>query len=157
MKRDLGVGRDKEEMDFSVYTERWRRMGMPDSPPLKEQVTTIAILVVEDDIDIGVFVVHALEEDAHYRVLLARNGFEALEFVKTVRPQIFLLDHQLPGMNGLELYDQLQSREELKMTPVLFMSANPPVKELERRHLRYIRKPFELDDLLKMIKKLLAE
>ena len=130
---------------------------MSDSQALDELPPARTVLIVEDDADIGEFLVHAVEDEIHSHVLLARDGDEALKFISTVIPAFLLLDYQLPGMSGLELYDQLQSREELKIVPVLFMSANPPVKELELRNLQYIGKPFELDDLLKMLKELLAE
>ena len=130
---------------------------MSDSQALDELPPARTVLIVEDDADIGEFLVHAVEDEIHSHVLLARDGDEALKFISTVIPAFLLLDYQLPGMSGLELYDQLQSREELKIVPVLFMSANPPVKELELRNLQYIGKPFELDDLLKMLKELLVE
>lgn len=130
---------------------------MSDPRPVEELPTARTILIVEDDVDIGEFLVHAIEDEIHSHVLLARDGNEALKFIGSVTPAFILLDYQLPETNGLELYDHFQSREELKTVPVLFTSANPPVKELERRNLQYIAKPFELDDLLKMLKSLLAE
>ncbi|HZO72935.1 MAG TPA: response regulator [Ktedonobacteraceae bacterium] len=130
---------------------------MSDPRPVEELPAARTILIVEDDVDIGEFLVHAIEDEIHSHVLLARDGDEALKFIGSVTPAFLLLDYQLPEMNGLELYDHLQGREELKTVPVLFISANPPVKELERRNLQYIAKPFELDDLLKMLKSLLAE
>ena len=130
---------------------------MSDSQSLDELPPARIILIVEDDADIGEFLVHAIEDEIHSHVLLARDGDEALNFMSSVTPEFLLLDYQLPGMSGLQLYDQLQNREELRTMPVLFTSANPPVKELELRNLRYIAKPFELDDLLKALKELLAE
>lgn len=130
---------------------------MSDLRPSEELPTARTILIVEDDVDIGEFLVRAIEDEIHSHALLARDGDEALKFIASVTPAFILLDYQLPETNGLELYDQFQSREELKTVPVLFTSANPPVKELERRNLQYIAKPFDLDDLLKMLKSLLAE
>lgn len=130
---------------------------MSDSRPVEELPPARTILIVEDDADIGEFLVRAIEDEIHSHVLLARDGDEALNFISTVTPAFLLLDYQLPGMSGLQLYDQFQSREELKTVPVLFISANPPVKELEQRNLRYIAKPFELDEFLQTLKELLAE
>lgn len=115
-----------------------------------------AILVVEDDINIGMFLVMAIEEEAQCRVLLATDGLEALKFMKSVQPQLFILDQQLPSMSGLELYDHLLSIESIKDTPVLFMSANPPVQEFRKRNLQFLKKPFDLDDLLQTVELLLA-
>jgi len=130
---------------------------MLESRPLEELPRTRTVLIVEDDRDIGEFLVCVVEDEMHAHALLARDGHEALECIGDRTPEFLLLDYQLPGMNGLELYDQLQNKEELKAVPTLFISANPPRKELERRNLQYIAKPFELDDLLKTLKDLLAE
>jgi len=130
---------------------------MLDAQSLEKLPTVKTILIVEDDVDIGEFLVHAIEDETHSHALLAKDGDEALRFIGNITPAFLLLDYQLPGMNGIELYDQLQHREELKTVPALFISANPPVKELERRNLQYIAKPFELDDLLRLLKDLLVE
>lgn len=116
-----------------------------------------AILVVEDDEDIGDFLVTALKAEIGCECLLARDGVQALEQVKTLVPDLFLLDYQLPTMNGLELYDHLHGQEELRHVPALFMSANLPVNELEKRRVYTIKKPFELEELIQQVKTLLTE
>jgi CheY-like chemotaxis protein len=60
-------------------------------------------------------------------------------------------------MNGIELYDRLHTAGGLEDVPTLFMSAVPPLKELEKRRISYLEKPFELDEFLRKIKELLAE
>ena len=60
-------------------------------------------------------------------------------------------------MSGLELYDRLHATEGLEQIPALFMSANAPTGELEKRCVYYVRKPFELDEFLQAIRELLAE
>ena len=107
-------------------------MSINTSVAVEKSSTEKAIMVVEDDINIGMFLVQAIEEEKQYQVLLATNGQEALTFMQKVKPNLFLLDQQLPSMSGLELYDLLQSIEGLKQTPVLFMSANPPIQELQK-------------------------
>jgi CheY-like chemotaxis protein len=58
-------------------------------------------------------------------------------------------------MNGIELYDTLHTTEGLEAVPALFMSANVPMGELKKRQVHFIRKPFELDDILQTVEKLL--
>ncbi|HEU5374475.1 MAG TPA: response regulator [Ktedonobacteraceae bacterium] len=115
------------------------------------------ILVVEDNTGVGEFLVEALKMEAHYQALLATDGAQALEMVKTLTPDLFVLDYQLPVMTGLELADRLQTIEALKPIPVLLMSANLPKRELDKRHIAFINKPFELEKLLQAIEKLVAE
>lgn len=114
------------------------------------------ILLVEDDVSIGELLIDVLQDEGLYKVVLATDGFQALKVAPTIHPLLFVLDYQLPGMNGFELYDQLHRMEGLIDVPALFVSANVPVKELEKRRLQYIRKPFELDQLLDAIEKHMA-
>ncbi|GCE25790.1 hypothetical protein KDA_12740 [Dictyobacter alpinus] len=122
-----------------------------------ESVAKKTILIVEDDIDIGEFIVHAFQQETPYQAVLAEDAFKALNFIKSRKPHMFLLDYQLPGMDGLELYNLLHTTEGLEDTPVLFMSANFSEKELDRLRLPYIEKPFELDDLLKDVDNILSK
>jgi CheY-like chemotaxis protein len=125
-----------------------------------------AILVVEDDAALGEFFIDALKEEISFQALLekqtsfqarlATDGFQALETVKTLIPHLFILDYHLPKMNGFELYDHLQATAELKNIPTLLMSANLPIREHEKRRVYFIKKPFELEELLQTIKKILA-
>jgi CheY-like chemotaxis protein len=59
-------------------------------------------------------------------------------------------------MNGLELYDTLHAMKGFAEIPALFMSANAPVSELEKRRVGFISKPFELEDMLNSIELLLS-
>lgn len=54
-------------------------------------------------------------------------------------------------MNGLKLYDHLHSTKEFQTVPVVLTSANAPVRELRKRDLYYLKKPFELEELLQVI------
>lgn len=114
------------------------------------------ILIVEDDELMGQFIIQTLQSEASYRTLLATDAFRALNIVRNVKPSLFLLDYLLPQMDGVELYDRLHAAGGLKDVPTLFMSAVPPIKELKKRHISYLEKPFELDEFLGKIKELLA-
>lgn len=113
------------------------------------------ILIVEDDEDIGAFLVQAITNETSYKALLARHGFEALKVAREIKPDLLILDYQLPGMNGLELYDRLQAIEDREAVPAIMMSALLPTRELDVREIFGIRKPFELQDLFDAIEKLL--
>jgi len=114
------------------------------------------ILVVEDDEGVGEFLVTALTMEANYRALLATDGVQALEMVKTLIPDLFVLDYQLPGIDGLELADRLQTIDALKHVPVLLMSANLSKREVDKHHAAFLEKPFELDELLRAVEKLVS-
>ena len=106
----------------------------------------------------------ALKEEISSQALLATDGFQALEVLKTFVPHLFILDYHLPKMNGLELYDHLQATAELKTIPMLLISANAPMRVsvhsplrgLEQHRVYFIKKPLELEEMLQTMKKILA-
>jgi len=120
-------------------------------PPIK------TVFIVEDDADIGAFLIEALKLETPYQAVLATDGFQALKMVRSLKPNLFVLDYLLSSMDGLELYDHLQAEEEFKTIPVLFISANLPTGELEKRRVYFLRKPFELEDLLQTIQEIFGQ
>ena len=114
------------------------------------------ILVVEDDDSIGTLLVEVLSQETPYKALLVTDAFQALKTVSHIKPCLFITDYRLPHMDGIELYDRLQSTDELADTPAIIMSAYLPVEEVKKRRLVSLNKPFELDELLDTVEKLLA-
>lgn len=123
--------------------------------PSESEGVSATILVVEDDEDIGAFLVQAIKQETSYKSLLATNGFQALKIVSEIKPVLFLIDYQLPGMTGLELSDRLHSDPGLAAVPIIMMSARLPAQELSPRKITGIRKPFDLQNLLDTIESLL--
>ncbi len=134
---------------------------MPDdqpdaTAPNEKHIQTI--LLVEDDVDIGDFIAQALNDETPYTILHVVDGMRALEAVASVKPDLFILDYQLPGMNGIELHDRLHEVKALEKIPTLIISANVPArKEMQQRQIAFLKKPFDLNDLFKFIEKLLAQ
>ncbi len=114
------------------------------------------ILVVEDDKNIGEFLVEAFVQETSYQALLAVDGSQALKLVHDVKPNMLIVDNRLPDMKGIELYDRIHAREDLENIPALLMSANIPLQEVQKRKMYYLNKPFELDDLFDLVEKLIA-
>jgi CheY-like chemotaxis protein len=129
----------------------------PATYPAGNGVAVTPDMLENDDPGVGEFLVDALKMEELYRPLLAADGAQALELGKTLVPDLFVLDYQLPGISGLELAERLHTTEEFKHIPILLMSANVPKRELEKRQITSIDKPFELDELLAVIAKLVAE
>lgn len=129
---------------------------MSQDPSSKPDENVKMILVVEDDAGIGSFLVQAITQETPYLALLVSDGLQALNAVANVKPSLFILDYQLPRMNGIELYDRLHTTKEMEHVPAIIISARLPRKEIEERKIVGMNKPLELDDLLKTIEKLLA-
>lgn len=113
------------------------------------------ILIIEDDKDIGSFLVEAIHQETPYHTLFAADGNQALNILHDWKPSLLLLDYGLPHMNGLELYDHVHAIQELEDIPVLILSANCPWSEVKKRNIICLAKPVEIDELLKTIEHLL--
>ena len=124
---------------------------------LEERPNARTVLVVEDDMNVGSLLVSIIEEELLYQVTLASNAYEALAIVENTKPHLFILDYQLPGMNGLQLYDHLHMLPGFDQIPGLVISANAPVNEIKKRHLWYLKKPFELNELLDVTERLVNQ
>ena len=114
------------------------------------------ILVVEDDASIGTLLVEALAQETPYSAMLVTDGIQALNVAHNVKPCLFITDYWLPHINGLELYDRLQATKDLADTPTIIMSAYLPEQEIRKRNLIGLNKPFDLDEFLEVVEKLLA-
>jgi CheY-like chemotaxis protein len=121
-----------------------------------------SILLVEDDIEnIEMFnLLFASETSYEVRYLASPvDVLQRLDEVKRLKPALFLLDYDLPGMTALELYDCLHQVEGLEHIPALIITACLPevVKEhLRHRNMRVCYKPFDVDELLATIEQIIT-
>src|SRR5437588_8591275 len=123
--------------------------------PSDDEATVKTVLVVEDDTGIGSFLVQAISQETPHHAMLVADGFQAIKAVTNIKPSLFILDYQLPRMNGIELYDQLHATKGLEHIPAMVISARLPRQEIEKRKIIAMSKPLELDDFLNTIEKLL--
>lgn len=114
------------------------------------------ILVVEDDDMIGSLLVEALSLETPYHAMHVTDGLQALRVVHDIKPSLFITDYRLPQMNGIELSDRLRATKGLEQIPTIIMSAYLPEQEVKKRQLVAMPKPFELDDLLDTVERLLT-
>ena len=125
-------------------------------PPAAQGPRSATIMIVEDDADIGIFLRQLIEEETPYHTAVISNGYQALEKAPQIHPCLMLLDYRLPGINGIELYDLLQDKEETSGVPTIMMSATLPVAELQRRGIHQLRKPMDIGSVIRMITHALA-
>ena len=115
------------------------------------------VVVVEDNEPIARLIREVLNEVPGYGAVALADSTFAPDLIAAVRADLVILDIDLPGLSGLELYDRLRERPETADIPVLFMSAASHREELSRRGIYdYLHKPFDLDDLLARVERLLA-
>lgn len=122
---------------------------------LQEHTTVRTILLVEDDIPISDVLVQAITQETPYITVVAQSGEEALKLVESLKPNLLILDYRLPGITGLELYDQIHAHNYLNTVPAMMISAQLPVNELKKRKVVGLNKPLDLDEFLQTIERLL--
>jgi len=120
---------------------------------------TETILVIEDE-DLVIDVVHQILEGLGYRILLAKTGNEAVNIAKTFDGDIdlALLDIVLPDMDGNKLYPLImKTRPNLKVIVCSGYAIDGPAQEiLEAGAQDFIQKPFSLETLSKKLRKALT-
>src|SRR5205085_11571017 len=89
------------------------------------------ILIVEDDAATGELLRLFLSEETPHQTILVSDGFEALNIIKNIAPNLFLLDYRLPRMNGKQLYDQLHATKGLEHIPTIMTSTHTLEHEVE--------------------------
>lgn len=110
---------------------------------------TKKILIVEDDESVLAILSEALKA-AHYEVDTATSAFEAVEKLKSFRPNLVLTDNDMPEFTGIEMLRDL--RQQQNYVTVIFVSARTDnqfvVEALKSGADDYVRKPFRLNELL---------
>jgi len=116
-----------------------------------------SFLLVDDDLDVLKFVSLLIGQKIPYAVYCCRTAMQALKAASQLSLQLLILDYQLPDISGLALHDRLQTFAHLQDVPAIMMSAyEQPVGELQRRHICFLCKPFQVSRLLAGIEVALA-
>ncbi len=115
----------------------------------------IRILSIEDDPEMRGLLQLILERKG-YHVIGVKRGELGLEMLKSLNPDVLLLDLMLPDIDGWEIYRQMKADEDLAQVSVIVISARDEKRDAsEGRHVtgrdRYLKKPFEIDDLVNAV------
>ncbi len=119
---------------------------------------TIKILLVDDDPDILEFVSFNLRK-VNYEVNICNSGKVALEMAFLNRPDLVLMDVMMPGMDGIEVCEEMRKHSELNDVIIVFLSARSEdyslIAGLNAGADDYITKPIKPKVLITKIKSLL--
>ncbi len=118
------------------------------------------VLYVEDN-PVNVALMEAvLARRPGLRLIVAPLPGLGLDIARAERPDLILVDIQLPGMDGYELLRRLRQAEATRHTPVFAISANALPADVKRGHeagfMRYLTKPFDVAELLAAVDEALA-
>jgi two-component system alkaline phosphatase synthesis response regulator PhoP len=112
------------------------------------------ILLVDDEVDILEFLKYGLEQE-NFEVFISTNGKDALKKI-SLNPDLIVLDIMMPGMDGFELYQQIQKNTEYQDIPIIFLTAKSgetdEITGLDLGASDYIQKPISLKKLIARIK-----
>lgn len=113
------------------------------------------ILVVEDEASIAELLRFMLEWEG-YRVVTAADGREGLRLLGEAHPALVLSDVMMPHIDGRQLARAIQTDIEYRNIPVILMSAASQAIVRGVPHAAFIAKPFEFQEVLDTIARLLA-
>ncbi len=119
------------------------------------------ILIIEDDHFLSSILKSRLEKDG-FTVLQAFDGDEGLEMLKTVRPDVILLDIIMPKVSGFEVLEALSSDPELSRIPIVIASNLGQESDIEKAKTLgardyYVKVRTSLEDLAKMVKNVILQ
>ena len=117
-------------------------------------------IMIVDDSPLILKVIEDILKPEGYDVIKAQSGDAALKMLKSIKPDLILLDFFMPGMSGREVCEKMRADSKLKNIKVVFLTAaNFSQKgEMELKQmgiLDNIQKPFDNKDLVDRVKKLL--
>lgn len=110
--------------------------------------------------------VDAFEESKlETQVSVARNGQEALDFLNkkgefsnAQRPDLILLDINIPIFNGLEVLEEIKRDDSLKKIPVIMLTTSSNQKDIDKAYKNYcnsyVKKPLEMEEFMEAILKI---
>jgi CheY-like chemotaxis protein len=136
------------------------------TPPLRSDGTPIEVLLVEDDPGDVLMTKEAFDEHkVQNRLTVVSDGAEALaylrregEFANAMRPDLILLDLNLPRRDGREVLEEIKKDEELGQIPVVVLTTSAADEDILRSYQlhanAYVTKPVDFERFIAVIKQI---
>ena len=118
------------------------------------------ILIADDEPD--VLKMLSMRLKAHgYQVMTAVDGLQAVTLAHRGKPDLIILDIKMPGQDGYTVYRNLKMSTHTMFIPIVFVSALPP-EQVEEKAAElgaedFIAKPFDSEEVIAKLKKILGE
>jgi len=126
----------------------------------KKKSDKAKILIVDDELDC-VSIVQCRLEWCNYDVITATNGKEGLEKAASEKPDLILLDTNMPFMNGHEMLERMRKDREIQDTPVIMVTALCDAKDIDTASSfgisDYVTKPIDFEKLIEKISSILSK
>jgi two-component system, cell cycle response regulator DivK len=119
-----------------------------------------SVLIVEDN-ELNMKLFHDLLAAHGYRTIQTRNGFDALDLARKHRPDLILMDIQLPEVSGLEVTKWIKEDDDLRMIPIIAVTAFAMKGDEERIRSggceAYISKPISVMSFLDTVRRFIGQ
>ena len=129
-----------------------------DSKNISTNGSAKTVLVVEDN-ELNMKLFHDLLEAHGYNILQTKDGMDALRIAREHKPDLILMDIQLPEVSGLEVTKWIKEDEDLKSIPVIAVTAFAMKGDEEKIRdggcEAYIAKPISVTNFLETVRKFL--
>ncbi|UCJ12540.1 MAG: PAS domain S-box protein [Phormidium sp. PBR-2020] len=152
------------------FTLPYRRVNQADSltpsPTLSTAETASSVessplVLVAEDNEASLNTLASYLTVKGYRLLTAKNGTEAVQLAASERPDIILMDIQMPGMDGLEATQLIRKNPDLEGVPILALTALAMEGDRDRclaaGATDYVTKPVKLRELVQQIERMLVD
>ena len=114
------------------------------------------ILVVDDEADVRRFLTAVLQKRGHETVTAA-DGREAYEIAERERPDLIILDLQMPDQTGTDFYRRLMKHKDLQNTPIIVVSGLAGRHLAVREPIAVFDKPIDPDEFIAAVRSALPE
>jgi DNA-binding response OmpR family regulator len=118
------------------------------------------ILLAEDDEILRMLIIDTLEEE-EYQVDEAKDGQDALTFLKERLYDLVIIDYMMPAYSGIEVIERVRQGDRNKAVPILMLSAKSQLSEQEKAIETgadyFVAKPFSPAELLDKVRDILNE
>ncbi|MBL8865152.1 MAG: response regulator [Gemmataceae bacterium] len=110
------------------------------------------VLVVDDEPEIVEIITAGLLDDGRFEIKVAANGFDAGMMVKEYRPDLIVLDVNLPDINGKEVCHRVRADQNLEEVRIICISGEVMEDRIQELKLAgaddFVQKPFDVDVLI---------
>jgi len=149
----LGDGSVVMILDIGAVSRMQATVQLPEFAQPQEE-RRLVIMVVDDSITVRKVTTRLLERNG-YKVLTARDGVDAMGQLQEIRPDIMLLDIEMPRMDGFELATHMRNDERLQHVPIIMITSRTGEKHRQRASQigvnDYLGKPYQENDLLESL------
>ncbi len=118
------------------------------------------ILMADDEKNILTFSGDILRQEG-YEVIIAQDGISAFEKALKEKPDLIILDRNMPGMTGDEVCQKIRATNDLKNIPIIFLSGQDSKSQIIQGYSEganeYLTKPFNVNELVETVKNIFAK